>query len=65
MSSEKCIAGTFCAINFASRIPGARHVTLPNTGHVCCIEDAAGFDSAMIAFLKHCKLVPAGALQHG
>ncbi len=41
----------------ASRIPGARHVTLPNTGHACCIEDPEGFEAAMIAFLaEHGKL---------
>ncbi|MDB5533958.1 MAG: 3-oxoadipate enol-lactonase [Hyphomicrobiales bacterium] len=48
----------------ASRIPGAQHVMLPNTGHACCIEDATGFDTAMIKFLKACKLVPEGALKH-
>lgn len=45
-------------------IPGAEHAVLPNTGHACCIEDPAAFDSAMIAFLKRNGLVPEGALKH-
>lgn len=49
----------------ASLIPGAEHVVLENTGHACCIEDPAGFDSAMIGFLKRNGLVPEGALRHG
>ncbi|MDB5571932.1 MAG: 3-oxoadipate enol-lactonase [Hyphomicrobiales bacterium] len=42
----------------ASRIPGARHVVLPNTGHACCIEDPEGFDAAMIDFLRDCGKLP-------
>jgi 3-oxoadipate enol-lactonase len=49
----------------ASLIPGAEHVIIKNTGHACCIEDPAGFDSAMIAFLRRNNLVPEGALRHG
>lgn len=49
----------------ASMIPGGEHVILANTGHACCIEDPAGFDSAMIAFLQRNNLVPDGALKHG
>ena len=48
----------------AALIPGGEHVMLQNTGHACCIEDPAGFDSAMIAFLRRNGLVPAGALRH-
>lgn len=36
----------------AAHIPGARHVTLPETGHACCIEDPAAFDAAVIDFLR-------------
>ena len=49
----------------ASLIPGAEHFVLKNTGHACCIEDPAGFDAAVIAFLRRQKLVPDGALKHG
>ncbi|MGE3643184.1 MAG: alpha/beta fold hydrolase [Beijerinckiaceae bacterium] len=49
----------------ASLIPGGEHFVLKNTGHACCIEDPAGFDSAMIAFLRRNTLVPEGALKHG
>lgn len=48
----------------ASRIPGAEHFVLKNTGHACCIEDPAGFDAAMIGFLRRNGLVPEGALTH-
>lgn len=48
----------------AKGVPGAEHFVLPNTGHACCIEDPAGFDSAMIAFLRRNNLVPEGALKH-
>ena len=48
----------------ASLIPGARHFMLPNTGHACCIEDAAGFETEMIRFLAECRLVPESALKH-
>jgi len=53
-------AGTYSA----SLIPGAEHFVLKNTGHACCIEDPAGFDSAVIGFLRRNNLVPAGALKH-
>jgi 3-oxoadipate enol-lactonase len=43
----------------ASLVPGAEHRILPGTGHACCIEDPAGFDSLVIAFLKSRGLMPA------
>jgi pimeloyl-ACP methyl ester carboxylesterase len=43
----------------ASLIPGAVHKILPKTGHACCIEDPAGFDEFVIAFLRANKLMPA------
>lgn len=49
----------------AALIPGAEHFVLKNTGHACCIEDPAGFDAAVIAFLRRNRLVPEGALKHG
>jgi pimeloyl-ACP methyl ester carboxylesterase len=42
----------------ASLVPGAEHRILPGTGHACCIEDPAGFDSLVIAFLKSRGLMP-------
>jgi pimeloyl-ACP methyl ester carboxylesterase len=36
----------------AELIPGARHVVLPGTGHACVLEDPAGFDRAVLAFLR-------------
>jgi pimeloyl-ACP methyl ester carboxylesterase len=36
----------------AAAIAGAVHKTLPGTGHVCCLEDPAGFDAIVIDFLK-------------
>lgn len=43
----------------AGLIPGARHKILPGTGHACCIEDPAGFDALVIAFLEERGLMPA------
>jgi 3-oxoadipate enol-lactonase len=43
----------------AAMIPGAVHKVLPNTGHACCIEDPAGFDTLVIEFLKTNGLMPA------
>ena len=43
----------------ASLISGAWHKVLPGTGHVCNIEDPAGFDTAVIEFLDHYGLMPA------
>jgi pimeloyl-ACP methyl ester carboxylesterase len=37
--------------DIAAIIPGARWVSLPNAGHIPAIEDPAGFDTALIAFL--------------
>ena len=48
----------------ASLIPGAEHFVLKNTGHACCIEDPAGFEAAMIGFLRRNNLVPEDALKH-
>jgi len=42
----------------ASLIPGAVHKILAKTGHACCIEDPAGFDALVIAFLKSQGLMP-------
>jgi 3-oxoadipate enol-lactonase len=36
----------------ASLVPGARHHILPGTGHACVIEDPAGFDAAVVPFLR-------------
>jgi 3-oxoadipate enol-lactonase len=43
----------------ASLVPGAVHKILPGTGHACCIEDPAGFDSLVIDFLYTRGLMPA------
>ena len=42
----------------ARLIPGARHKVLPGCGHACMIEDPAGFDDSVIAFLKEVGLMP-------
>jgi pimeloyl-ACP methyl ester carboxylesterase len=42
----------------ASLIPGAVHKVLPGTGHACCIEDPAGFDALVLAFLRERHLLP-------
>jgi pimeloyl-ACP methyl ester carboxylesterase len=42
----------------ASLIPGAVHKILAKTGHACCIEDPAGFDSFVIEFLRAHDLMP-------
>ncbi len=42
----------------AALIPGASHKILPGTGHACCIEDPAGFDALVIAFLEDRGLMP-------
>jgi non-heme chloroperoxidase len=36
----------------AARIPNARHVTLPNVGHLSNLEDPAGFNRALAEFLE-------------
>jgi pimeloyl-ACP methyl ester carboxylesterase len=43
----------------ASLIPGAVHKVLPKTGHACCIEDPAGFDTLVVDFLRANRLMPA------
>jgi pimeloyl-ACP methyl ester carboxylesterase len=42
----------------AALVPGARHVTLANAGHACCMEDPVGFNAAMDSFLNEHCLVP-------
>lgn len=42
----------------AEGIPGAVHKVLPGTGHACCIEDPAGFDTLVIEFLASRGLMP-------
>jgi 3-oxoadipate enol-lactonase len=42
----------------ASLIPGAKHMMLPGTGHACCIEDPAAFETAVTEFLKANGLWP-------
>ena len=42
----------------ASLVHGAEHRILAGTGHACCIEDPAGFDALVIAFLKSHGLMP-------
>jgi 3-oxoadipate enol-lactonase len=42
----------------ASLIPGAVHKVLPRTGHACCIEDPAGFDTLVMDFLRSRRLLP-------
>jgi 3-oxoadipate enol-lactonase len=42
----------------AALIPGAVHKILPGAGHVCCLEDPAGFDAIVIDFLKARGLMP-------
>ncbi|MEE9186281.1 MAG: alpha/beta hydrolase [Candidatus Binatia bacterium] len=42
----------------AGLIPGSVHKVLPGTGHACCIEDPAGFDELVSAFLRSHGLMP-------
>ena len=42
----------------AGLIPGAVHKILAGTGHACCIEDPAGFDALVLAFLRERNLLP-------
>lgn len=42
----------------ARLIPGAVHKVLPGAGHACMIEDPAGFDALVIAFLESHGLMP-------
>ena len=42
----------------AKGVPGAIHRVRPRTGHACCIEDPAGFDAIVMAFLKERNLLP-------
>ncbi|MEK7943923.1 alpha/beta hydrolase [Pigmentiphaga sp. YJ18] len=41
----------------AGLIPNAVHRILPGTGHACCIEDPAGFDEIVVAFLRARQLL--------
>jgi len=43
----------------AGLVPGAVHKVLPGTGHACCMEDPAGFDTLVIEFLHARGLMPA------
>ncbi len=43
----------------AGLIPGAVHKILPGSGHACCLEDPAGFDASVTAFLEQRGLMPA------
>ncbi|MEE8141132.1 MAG: alpha/beta hydrolase, partial [Alphaproteobacteria bacterium] len=43
----------------AELVPDGTHKILPGTGHACCIEDPAGFDALMMAFLRSRGLMPA------
>jgi 3-oxoadipate enol-lactonase len=42
----------------AQHVPGAKHVVIPGTGHVCNIEDPAAFDEAVLSFLSEVGLYP-------
>lgn len=42
----------------SERVPGAVRKVLPDTGHACCIEDPAGFDALVLAFLRGHGLMP-------
>ena len=42
----------------AGRVPGAKHVVIPVTGHVCNIEDPTAFDAAVLTFLSEAGLYP-------
>jgi pimeloyl-ACP methyl ester carboxylesterase len=42
----------------ATLVPGAVHRLLPNTGHACCLEDPAGFNSFVMEFLRANALLP-------
>ena len=36
----------------ADLIPNAEHKILPGTGHACCIENPAAFNSLVLTFLR-------------
>ncbi len=36
----------------AAKVPGARHVSLPNAAHIANIQNPAGFNQAVVDFLK-------------
>jgi pimeloyl-ACP methyl ester carboxylesterase len=42
----------------AELMPDCLHRTLPGAGHVCCLEDPAGFDDIVISYLKAKRLMP-------
>jgi len=42
----------------AKLIPGSRYNVLAGTGHACMIEDPAGFDALVVAFLREYGLIP-------
>jgi pimeloyl-ACP methyl ester carboxylesterase len=39
----------------AEKVPGARHVILPGTGHACCLEDPTAFAAAVTPFLNELR----------
>jgi pimeloyl-ACP methyl ester carboxylesterase len=43
----------------ADKIPDARHVTLPNVGHLSNLEDPAGFNRALAEFLESSRTAAA------
>jgi 3-oxoadipate enol-lactonase len=42
----------------AQKIPGARYVCLPETGHLANLEQPEAFDAALRAFLETLDKVP-------
>ncbi|MGE5538231.1 MAG: alpha/beta fold hydrolase [Gemmatimonas sp.] len=46
----------------AALIPNAQHEVLAGTGHACCLEDPAGFDTLVTDFLAGHGLMPAAPL---
>ena len=40
----------------ASLIQGAQYALVPGAGHVCCLDNPAGFDAVVISFLRDCGL---------
>lgn len=42
----------------AKMIPGGRHVIVPGTGHCCCVEDPAAFDTMVIDWFTSLGMMP-------
>jgi len=36
----------------AAKVPGARHVSIPNAAHIANIQNPSGFNAALLEFLK-------------